>query len=371
MNMKYEVRFVDYPKQYQMLKDDLDAAYHDVMSNGDFIMRKHLRDFEETIANYVGTKHAVGVNTGTDALYLCAHACGWKPGDEVITVAHTFVATVASITITGATPVLVDVDDDYNIDVDQVEAAISTNTKAIIPVHLNGHPCNMDKIMSLADKYNLTVIEDAAQALGAKCKERRCSSFGKAGIFSFYPAKMLGTAGDGGMVCTNDDAFARKIIAMRDNGRYDDVNNIECYGFCTRLDNLHAAFLSVKFRSFKGWVQRRREIAKMYDEGLSNVDGLIIHPPSNNDYYYDVYQNYVIRTPRRDALKRHLAKCGIETLISWQTPMHKQKALKLSHFKLPKTEQMSSEVLSLPIYPELTDDKVATVIARVRDYFAS
>jgi len=366
--MAYKVRFVDYPKQYSMLKTELDGAFQEVMSGGDFIMRQHLDDFEAAIAQYVGVKYAVGVNTGTDALYLISSALGLGPGDEAITVAHTFVATVGAITTRGATPVLLDVNDDFNMNVDQLEAAITPRTKAIFPVHLNGHMCDMDKVMEIANKHNLTVIEDSAQALGATFKGKKAASIGLAGIFSFYPAKMLGTAGDGGMVCTNDEGFARKIRALRDNGRVDSVEKIECYGYCSRLDNLHAALLNVKFKHFPQWVERRREIARAYDEGLYGIEGLTTHPVSD-ERFYDVYQNYVISTPRRDELFSHLRENGIEVLISWSIPMHKQEALNLSHFSLPNTERISKEVISLPMYPELSDESTRVVVDTVRSFF--
>jgi dTDP-4-amino-4,6-dideoxygalactose transaminase len=317
----------------------------------------------------VGTKYAIGVNTGTDALYLSARALGFGPGDEVITVAHTFVATVGAIVQCGATPVLVDVTDDFNIDVNQIEAAITSKTKGIIPVHLNGHACNMDKIMEMAQRHRLKVLEDAAQTLGAKFKGRRCASFGDTGIFSFYPAKVLGTAGDGGMVCTNDDGLARKIKAFRDNGRVESVDVVECFGWCTRLDNLHAALLNMKFNYFEQWVKRRREVAKMYDEGLSDIPE-VIRPPISNSDYFDVYQNYVIRTEHRDKLITHLQISGVEVLVSWRVPMHKQKALGLDYYNLPMTERISAEVISLPMYPELTDEEVEFVMEAVKNFFA-
>jgi len=364
----YKVRFVNYPRQYSILKDELDAAFHEVMSGGDFILRHQLEEFEKNIASYVGTKYAIGVNSGTDALYLSAIAAGFKPGDEVITVAHTFVATVGSIVNCKATPILVDIADDYNIDVEKIEQAITPRTKGIIPVHLNGHACNMDKIMQLAQKYNLLVIEDAAQALGAEFKGKKTASFGISGIFSFYPAKMLGTAGDGGMVCTNDDEFAHKIRALRDNGRTTSVNVIECFGYCSRLDNLHAALLSAKFKHFPDWIERRKQIADMYNKGLSDIPCLKIHPVSGNDYY-DVYQNYVIRAEKRNDLVEYLQNSGIEVLVSWPIPLHKQKGLNLSHFHLPVTERISNEVISLPMYPELTDEEAQIVIETIRKYF--
>jgi dTDP-4-amino-4,6-dideoxygalactose transaminase len=366
--MDYKVRFVNFPRQYKQLKKEFDSVFEEIMSGGDFILRRHLEEFEKKIAEFVGTKHAIGVNTGTDALYLSCHVLGFGPGDEVITVAHTFVATVGAIVQCGAIPILVDITDDFNMDVNQIEAAITPKTKGIIPVHLNGHACNMEKIMGLAHKYGFHVIEDAAQALGASFKGKRCASFGDTGIFSFYPAKMIGTAGDGGMVCTNDDGFARKLRTFRDNGRVESVEVIECFGWCTRLDNLHAAILNMKFNYFDQWSKRRREIARIYDEELSGVGDIITHPKANSDYF-DVYQNYVIRSKYRDELAKHLRTYGIEVLISWPIPLHRQKALGLDHFKLPITERISAEVMSLPIYPELTDDEVAMVISTLKNFF--
>jgi aminotransferase EvaB len=367
--MNYKVRFVNYPRQYQQHKKEFDGVFEEIMSEGDFILRRHLEEFEKRIADYVGTKHAIGVNTGTDALYLSTRALGFGPGDEVITVAHTFVATVGAIVQCGAKPILIDVTDDFNMDVDQIEAAITPKTKGIIPVHLNGHACKMDKILEIAEKHCLRVIEDAAQALGAEFRGKRCASFGDTGIFSFYPAKVLGTAGDGGMVCTNDDALARKIRAFRDNGRVESVDVVECFGWCTRLDNLHAAILNMKFNYLEKWIERRRGIAGMYDEHLSGIPGLLLPPGSDGDYV-DVYQNYVIRTEHRDKLVAYLQKSGIEVLISWRIPMHRQKALGLSHFRLPMTERISAEVISLPMYPELTNEEVEFVIDTVRKFFA-
>jgi dTDP-4-amino-4,6-dideoxygalactose transaminase len=368
--MSYKVRFVNYPRQYQQYRKEFDGVFHEIMSGGEFILRSHLEKFEKRIAEYVGVKHAIGVNTGTDALYLSARALGFGPGDEMITVAHTFVATVGAIVQCGATPILVDIADDYNMDVEHIEAAVTPETKGIIPVHLNGHACNMGKITELAAKYELRIIEDAAQALGAKYRGKMCASFGDTAIFSFYPAKMLGTAGDGGMICTSSDDTARKLRALRDNGRLDTVEKIKCYGWCTRLDNLHAALLDMKFNYFDEWVNRRREIAQRYDEELSGTGDVITHPRSGDDYF-DVYQNYVIRTGQRNALAEHLRKSGIEVLISWPVPLHKQMALGLSHFDLPLTEHVSGEVISIPMYPELTDEEVGLVIQAVKNFFHS
>ena len=367
--MKYKVPFVDPRKHYQNLKSEIDSAIYTTLSNGDLIMRSQLKDFENHLAEFVQTKYAVGVSSGYHALHLSLIAAGIGQGDEVITVAHTFISSIEEIVHLGAKAILIDVREDGLMDVSQIEKAITKKTKGIIPVHLNGHACQMDKIMELAQKYDLRVVEDAAQSLGAKFKGKRCASFGDAGIFSFYPAKLLGTAGDGGMVCTNDDALARKIRAFRDNGRVGSVEVIECFGWCTRLDNLHAAILNMKFNYFDRWVERRREIAKIYDKELTGVGDILIHPVSGEDYF-DAYQNYVIRTKKRNELVQYLKDNGIEVLVSWSTPIHKQKALGLSHFKLPKTEQISAEVLSLPMYPELTDEEAQIVIGTIYDFFS-
>jgi len=364
---EYKVRFVGYRRQYQQRKAEFDAVFKKIMSAGDFILRKDVDEFERKIASYVGTKYAIGVNSGTDALYLSARALGFGPGDEVITTAHTFVATVGAIVQCGAKPVLLDLGKDFNIDVDQIEPVITSRTKGIIPVHLNGHSCRMDKIMNLAKRYNLKVLEDSAQALGAEFKGRKCGSFGNAGIFSFYPAKLLGAPGDGGMVVTSEAHLARKIKGLRDNGRINFSETIEGYGYCSRLDNLHAAILKMKFKYFNQGLERRREIAKMYDNGLKGLGDIAI-PVSGEKDFFDVYQNYVIRTQKRDELVKYLNKSGIEVLISWRRPMHQQKALHLDHFHLPITEKISNEVISLPMYPELTNEEIEYVINSIRKF---
>lgn len=367
--MAYKVPFVDYPKHYHNMESEIDAAIKEVLSKGDFILREHLRRFENNIASYLGMTHAIGVNSGTDALYLSLLAAGIGPGDEVIAVAHTFLATVGAIVNCGAAPILVDVGKDYNMDVNLVEAAITPQTKAIIPVHLNGRLCDMETIMAIAEKHSLIIIEDAAQALGATFDGKKAGSFGLTGCFSFYPAKILGTAGDGGLVATNDEEIAKKLRGLRDNGRVDWQSEVIGYGFNSRLDNLHAAILNVKLKFLPQWITRRREIATLYHKGLSDLDELELPPPPQTDgHYYDVFQNYVVRTKRRDELVSYLTENGIEILISWPIPMHHQKTLSLGHFKLPETEAISKEVLSLPMYPELSDEQVEFVIESIRRF---
>jgi dTDP-4-amino-4,6-dideoxygalactose transaminase len=368
--MPYKVPFVNYTKHYLNIESEIDAAIKDVFRHGDYILRRQLEQFEKDMASYLGVKHAIGLNSGTDALYLSLLAAGIGPGDEVITVSHTFLATVGAIVNCGARPVLVDVSGDYNMDVSLIEAAVNKNTKALIPVHLNGRMCHMADIMKIAGSRNLLIIEDAAQALGSSFNGKKAGSFGLTGCFSFYPAKILGTAGDGGMVATNDQSLADRLCSLRDNGRAKGQAEVTGYGFNSRLDNLHAAILSVKLKYLPRWTARRRQLAALYQQGLSSLAEVILPPaPQSNGRYYDVFQNYVIRTAQRDKLVSHLARNGIETLISWPIPMHCQPALGLNHFRLPQTEAISREVLSLPMYPELTDEQVNYVIKVIQDFF--
>jgi aminotransferase EvaB len=228
----------------------------------------------------------------------------------------------------------------------------------------------MEIVMKTAARHNLVVIEDSAQALGATFNGGKAGGFGLTGCFSFYPAKVLGTAGDGGMVATNDGDIAAKIRSMRDNGRVAGTDEVTCYGFNSRLDNLHAAILNVKLKYLPQWIQRRREIAAIYHRGLEDIPQLRLPPPPQTEGpYFDVFQNYVIRTGRRDELARHLEDNGVEILISWPIPMNHQKALKLGQFKLPETEAISREVLSLPMYPELDDGSVEYVIKAIHDFY--
>ncbi len=367
--MNYKVPFVDYPTHYRRMEGEIDAAIKKVLTVGDFILRQQLREFENNIASFLGVNYAVGVNSGTDAMHLSLLAAGLGKGDEVITVAHTFVATVAVIVHCRATPILVDVDEDFNMDMEQLEQAISPRTKAIIPVHLNGRLCNMEKLMAIANKHNLLIIEDAAQALGASFDGQKAGSFGLTGCFSFYPAKILGGVGDGGIIVTSNIEVAEKIRLLRDHGQKRETGDILYYGFNSRLDNLQAAILDVKLRHLPDWILRRRELAGLYEKGLSDLLQIKTPPHPQRGRYFDVFTNYVVRAEKRDELGAYLRECGIEVLISWPKPMHHQKALNLSHFRLPVTEQLSGEVLSLPMNTELTNEQVEFVIESVRKFY--
>ncbi|TRZ96052.1 DegT/DnrJ/EryC1/StrS family aminotransferase [bacterium] len=368
--MSWKVPFIDYPAHYQKMEAELTNLIKDVLfTRADLILRDDLRQFEHNIASFIGVKYAVGVGNCTEAIYLSLKAARIQPGDEIITVGHTFVATVSSIVHCGAIPILVDIAEDFNLDVAKIEKAITTKTKAIIPVHLNGRLCNMKKITEIASKYRLLIIEDAAQALGGKFDGELAGSFGLSGCFSFFPAKILGAAGDGGLVCTNNKDFADKVYLLRDHGRLNKTD-IAFYGFNSRLDNLQAAILNAKLKYLPEWITRRRQVAKLYQDGLEGLKEITLPPkPDLDNKYFDVFQNYVIRHKKRGLLVDYLKKAGIETLISWPKPMHYQNALNLNHFRLPLTEQISNEVISLPMNTEISDNQVRYVVDTIHKFF--
>ena len=369
--MNYKVPFIDYPLHYQNLKDEILELLDDVLfTRADLIMRDDLREFEKNIASFLGVDYAVGVHSCTDAIHLSLLAAGIGTGDEVITVAHTFVATVAPIVHLGAIPILVDIGDDFNMDMCELEKAITSLTKAVIPVHLNGRLCDMEKLMDIASKHNLLVIEDSAQAIGGSFNGKKGGTFGLAGCFSFFPAKILGAAGDGGLVVTNNRDFAEKLCLLRDHGRKT-KENIVCFGFNSRLDNLAAAILNMKLKYLPQWIERRREIANIYHQGLLGISDIKLPPnPQTDERYFDVFQNYVVCAHDRDRLVSYLKEdCDIEVLISWHIPMHHHEALGLSHFKLPNTEKISKEVVSLPMNTEISNEQLEYVIDCVRNFY--
>lgn len=343
-----------------------------VLSQGDLMLRQQLRDFESNLAAFVGTRYAVGTSNCTDAMHLSLRAAGVGPGDEVITVSHTFVATAAAIHHVGASPVLVDVGDDHNMDSDAVESAVTPRTKAILPVHLNGRLCDMGRIMSLAEKHGLLVIEDSAQALGARFEGNRGGAFGVAGCFSFYPAKLLGAFGDAGAMVTNSEEIAEKVKLLRDHGRTRD-GDVASWSFNCRLDNLQAALLDLKLKQLPEWIFRRRQLAGLYHDYLSAVRQLRLPPPPATDGpYFDVFQNYEVEAQDRDRLVSHLREMGIEILIPWGGKgVHQFKALGLTYFQLPRTEEMFRKVLMLPLHTELEDKQVEYVANAVKDFYAN
>lgn len=367
--MSKKVKYTNFPQQYSEIKEDVLAAVEKVITSGGFILRSEVDELEKLLAEFVGVKHVIGVNSGTDALWLSFKALGIGPGDEVITVAHTFAATIASIVHCGATPVLVDIRDDFNMDVDQLLSVITPQTKAICPVHLNGRLCDMDPIMEVAKVHDLVVVEDAAQALGALYNNKMAGSFGNAGCFSLHPIKNFGIAGDGGFISTNDDVLCEQFRLLRNHGQKS-KNELEFFGYNSRLDTLQAAIGLVKFKYLQEGNARRRKLATEYQRQLQGIEQLILPvAPEEDGKYYDVYSSYVVRSPQRDFLKKYLEEQGVEVFVHWPFPLHRQKNLNLTCWNLPMTEKISSEVLSLPVVPEISDSDQEYVIDKVREFF--
>lgn len=367
-HLDWSVRFVDFPEAFRRIEPEVMSTIREVLAGGDLIMRQQMLDFEQHLAGFVGTNYAVGVSNCTDGMRLTLEALGIGPGDEVITVAHTFVATMAAIHHVGAQPVLVDVGDDRNMDLELVEAAITPRTKGILPVHLDGRLCQMDRLMEIAEKHSLPVIEDAAQALGATYEGVCGGAWGLAGAFSFYPAKLLGGYGDAGAVVTNNAPLADCLRALRDHGRVSKTE-LNGWGWNCRLDNLQAAVLDLKLKRIPDVINRRRQLAAIYDEALTGIAQVVLPARPDHGPHFDVYQNYVIEAERRDDLMQHLTDKRIETMVSWPVPMHHQ-PIGLGRFRLPRTEELSGRVLSLPLTNELEEHQVIFVADSIREFYA-
>jgi dTDP-4-amino-4,6-dideoxygalactose transaminase len=366
--MAYRVRFVNPSKSYSSIKDEIDAAYFDVMTHGDLIDRRQLRDFEENLARFVGTKYAVGLNSGYDSLHVSLRAAGIGPGAEVIVPSHTFVATCSAVVNVGATPVLVDVAKDFNIDCSKIEAAITPRTRGIIPVHLSGWMADMPRVMEIAQRHRLVVVEDACQSLGSSVHGRRAGAWGLTGCWSFYPFKILGGFGDGGAITTNDPEVAQFATRIRFNGEDRETGEYHGHGFTCLLDNLQAAFLDVKLRHLPRWIERRKAIAERYRRALSDLPDLLL-PHYQVPGFEHVYQNYTIRSKQGNDFSEFLKRNGIEILTQFRKPYYRHQALKLEDKGFPETEALSREVCSLPMYPELEDAEVDEVIAVVRNFY--
>lgn len=362
------IPLVDLKAQYQAIKPEIDAAMQRVVNNTQFILGKEVAEFEKNFAAYCSAKHCVGTDSGTAALHLALIICGIKPGDEVITTGHTFVATAEVISLTGARPVFVDIDPrTYNIDPNALERAITPRTRAIIPVHLYGQPAEMDPILEIARQHNLFVIEDAAQAHGAEYRGRRAGSMGAIACFSFYPGKNLGAYGDAGALVTNDDDLAARARMLRDHGRKEKYEH-QIVGYGYRLDALQAAILGAKLPHLDVWNARRREIADYYTELFSNTDLVLPYVPP---HITPAYHLYVVRAKNRDALQKHLKERSIEAGIHYPIPLHLQPVYKNLGYKpgdFPHTEKAANEVLSLPMYPELTEAQINRVVEAVREF---
>lgn len=365
----WKVPYVNYKIQTKLYGDDILKEIKRIMDGGDYILRDDVEKFERDFAKLIGSKYAIGVNSCTDALRLSFRLFHLQRDDEVIVPAHTFLATLDAIVDAGGKPALVDVGKDHNIDASKIEKAITNKTVAILPVHLNGRCCDMDVIMGLAEKYKLYVVEDAAQALCATFKGKCAGTWGSTGTFSFFPAKLLGTIGDGGMIVTDNEHYYQKLKAMRDYGRVKGEDQVVLYGQNSRLDNVHAAILNYKLPFVKGWIARRREIADLYCKGLSKVPVTTLPEPVSAGKYFDVFQNFPIMTEKRDELVKFLEHKKIEILIHWKTPFVRQKALRLGKYKTPIAEKIADQVLSLPMYPELTNQQVEYICNTIKEFF--
>ena len=359
----------DLKAQYETIKPEIDAAIQSVINESSFILGKQVSLLEEEIAGYIGTKHAIGVASGTDALVLSLAALDIKEGDEVITTPFTFIATAEAISRVGARPVFSDIDrNTYNIDADKIEAKITSRTKAIIPVHLYGMPCEMDKIMAIAKKHQLKVIEDCAQSFGSEYKGKKVGSFGDCGVLSFFPAKTLGCYGDGGMVVTNDEATASIIKMLRNHGSAAKYY-YSAHGFNSRLDTLQAAILRVKLKHIDSWIAKRIENAEYYNEllqGLSPPELSTAQSKGTVPKIRHTFNYYTIRIKNnRDLVQNNLKASGIPSAIYYPLCLHLQevyKALGYESGDFPVAEEAQDEVLSLPMYPELAKEQIKTIV---------
>lgn len=354
------IPMVDLKKQVQGIKDEVFHVLRNILESGQYILGSHVADLEEKIAHYHGVHEAVGVASCTDALHLTLDALGIGQGDEVITTPFTFFATVEAILYTGAIPVFVDIEPDtFNINTSEIKALITKRTKAILPVHLFGHPVDMDKVMHIAKKYRLKVIEDCAQSFGSHINGRKLGSFGDAGCLSFYPSKNLGGYGDGGMIVLNSSRIAERIRKLRNHGSPGSYRH-ETVGFNSRLDELQAGILLVKLKRIEEYTKKRRQNAALYSLLLSNK----VRCPVEREGFYHVFHQYTIRSPRRDRIQKRLREEGIASVIYYPVPLHLQKALRFLGYQrgdFPVAEKASKEVLSLPMYPELEESKIQSI----------
>ena len=367
--MMQNIPFLDMKTPYQELKSELDDAYHRVMESGWYIMGKELDVFEQEFAAYCGAKHCIGVGNGLEALHLILRAYGIGDGDEVIVPSNTYIATWLAVSYAGAKPVPVEpVEHSYNLDPERVESAITPRTRAILPVHLYGLLADMDPLIALADKYDLKVIEDSAQAQGALYKERMSGNLGHAAGFSFYPGKNLGALGDAGAVVTNDDKLAEKVRTLRNYGSkvkyYNDIK-----GYNSRLDEMQAAFLRVKLKHLDEWNKRRRKIASTYLNSLAGLHDLIL--PSVLDSTEPIWHIFPVRHLKRDGLQKYLKDKGVDTLIHYPVPPHLSGAyaeLGIPRGTFPIAEKIASSELSLPMGPHLSLDDVEYITSIIREY---
>jgi dTDP-4-amino-4,6-dideoxygalactose transaminase len=363
------VPFFNYPAVFTSREGEFVEIFREVGRRGAFILQRELVEFEQSLGRYLGTPLVLGVANATDGLHLAVRAAEIGPGDEVILSSHTMIATAAAVHFAGATPVPVDCGADHLIDPAAAEAAITARTRAIMPTHLNGRTCNMDALEALAAKHSLTIVEDAAQALGSQFKGRAAGTFGAGAAISFYPAKVLGCFGDGGAVIAGNQQIYDRLYQLRDHGR-SAAGEIEGWGLNSRLDNLQAAFLLSQFKDYGQVVSRRRSLARLYTERLRDVGEVVLPPaPDSDPDHFDIYQNYEIEAERRDVLKQFLKDNGIGTLIQWGgQAVHQLKALGFTQ-ELERTDRLFKRMLMLPMNMSLADEDVEYVCDAVRAFY--
>ena len=377
MKKPYRINFINasYVRSYQQNRKAILGAIDKCYKNGDFVLRAELAKFEKNLAKFVGTKYALGVASGTDALKLSYKALGLKPGDEVITVSHVFISPIEEIVHLGAKPILIDVNEDGLMNADLIEPAITKKTVGIVPIHLSGKVCDMDKIMRIAKKHKLWVVEDACQALGAKWKGKSAGSFGDTGCFSHIAPKTLGIGGDGGSVVTNNKKLGQKISLLRNHwnitqgvlyGHQPKQPKVMDWGYNSRLDNIHAAVLNIKLKLYPAMLKRRRQIGMMYNKGLK---GLPIELPIQQKE--QIYQEFIVKIPDMWKFKKFMDKKGIELLIRDTTPNHILYNKDFPNVKLPVTDALATSSVRLPTYPELRNDEVLEIIKAIKEFYGA
>ena len=363
-----KIPYVNLIKQSRIEKKKLINVINHVLDKSEFISGFYVEEFEKNIKKYLKTKYCVSLNSGTDALVLGLYALGIRRGDEIITTPNSFIASTAVIVHLGAKPVFVDVANDQNIDPSKIEEKITKKTKAIMPVHLTGRVCNMDKILKIAKKFNLKVIEDAAQAIGSKFKGKYAGTFGDIGCFSAHPLKNLNAIGDSGYLVTNNRKIADFIKDLRNHGmtRRDKVKN---FGFVSRMDNLQAGILNMRIKELKKVILKRRKNAKLYQKHLKNLPIFI---PEEQKYEFNTYHTFVIQAPKRDQLKKFLKKNGIDTSIHYPIPIHLQPASKKLGYKrgdFINTEKQAKKILTLPVNQYLTKKEINYIIFKIKQFY--
>ena len=365
------IPFVDISKEFELLKNEITSKINKVLFSSQFILGEEVAAFEGNIAEFLNVKYSVGVGNGTDALHLALRAAGLKQGDKVITTPFSFIATTEAILYTGASPLFVDISPEtYNIDTEKIEEVIDEHTKAILIVHLFGNPCNMDKILEICKKHNLILIEDCAQSFGTKYKDKYVGTFGEAGCFSFYPSKNLGAYGDGGMVITNSEKMYKNFLLYRNHG-LDSTGKHTLIGYNSRLDSIQAAILNVKIEYIKQFLEKRRKLAYLYMNLLSDIEEII--NPKEEENGYHTYNVLTFRVKKRDELQKFLTENGISSGVYYKMAIPDQPAMKFlnvdkEHYFI--ASNIANQVLSLPLYPNLTEESVKNIVNKIKEFYA-